>query len=100
MDTETQLSADLYAYFLLEGAGLNDEQKRLVVMCANNKYEATAFVRTLETNYFDLHVDLAPSELAAAEAEAAEHISTRLMLRMARRTRATRKTSMKSKRTK
>eukprot|EP00975_Prorocentrum_lima_P062471 12885839-Prorocentrum_lima.AAC.1 len=56
MDKGTQLSADLYAYFPLEGGGLNDEQKRLVVMCANNKYEATAFIRTLETNYFDLHI--------------------------------------------
>eukprot|EP00975_Prorocentrum_lima_P037577 7903472-Prorocentrum_lima.AAC.1 len=56
MDEETQLSADLYAYFLLEGAGLNNEKKRLGVMCANNKYEATALIRTLETNYFDLHL--------------------------------------------
>ncbi|CAK0848557.1 unnamed protein product, partial [Prorocentrum cordatum] len=56
LDTGTKLSDDLYAYFLLEGAMLTDDQKRLVTMVADNKYETKAFENTLKTNYHDLHL--------------------------------------------
>ena len=56
LDKGTRLSDDLYAYFLLEGALLTDDQKRLIIMCANNQYETVLFEKTLETNYHDLHL--------------------------------------------
>ncbi|CAK0841114.1 unnamed protein product [Prorocentrum cordatum] len=56
LDTGTKLSDDLYAHFLLEGAMLTDDQKRLVTMVADNKHETKAFENTLKTNYHDLHL--------------------------------------------
>ncbi len=35
LDTTTKLSDDLYAYFLLEGARLKDDQRKLVTMVAD-----------------------------------------------------------------
>ncbi|CAK0852123.1 unnamed protein product [Prorocentrum cordatum] len=63
LDTGTKLSDDLYAYFLLEGAMLTDDQKRLVTMVADNKYETKAFENTLKTNYHDLHLQEKTSRL-------------------------------------
>ncbi|CAK0789613.1 unnamed protein product [Prorocentrum cordatum] len=56
LDAGTKLSDDLYAHFLREGAMLTDNQKRLVTMVADNKYETKAFENTLKTNYHDLHL--------------------------------------------
>merc|ERR1712194_819668 len=55
LDESTQLSDDLYAYFLLEGARLSDDQQRLVCMVADNVYEARSFEKTLKTNFHGVH---------------------------------------------
>ena len=55
LDDNTQLSDDLYAYFLLEGARLSDDQQRLVCMVADNEYETRSFEKTLKTNFHDVH---------------------------------------------
>merc|ERR1712194_386903 len=55
LDESTQLGDDLYAYFLLEGARLSDDQQRLVCMVADNVYEARSFEKTLKTNFHDVH---------------------------------------------
>ena len=56
LDTTTKLSDDLYAYFLLGGARLKDDQRKLVTMVADNEFETKSFVRTLRTNFHDVHV--------------------------------------------
>ena len=56
LDKDTKLSDDLYAYFLLEGARLKDDQKKLVTMVADNEFETKSFIKTLRTNYHDVHV--------------------------------------------
>ncbi|CAK0817009.1 unnamed protein product [Prorocentrum cordatum] len=56
LDAGTKLSDDLYVYCLIEGAMLTDDQKRLVTMVADNKYETKAFDNTLKTNCHDLHL--------------------------------------------
>ena len=56
LDKDTRLSDDLYAYFMLEGAQLTDDQKRLVTMVADNRYETRSFENTLKTNYHDIHL--------------------------------------------
>ena len=53
---DTKFSDDLYAYFLLEGARLKDDQKKLVTMVADNEFETKSFIKTLRTNYHDVHV--------------------------------------------
>merc|ERR1712194_82486 len=55
LDRKTQLSDDLYAYFLLEGARLSEDQQRLVCMVADNEYETRSFEKTLKTNFHDIH---------------------------------------------
>ena len=56
LDKTTQLSDDLYAYFLLEGARLQDSQKKLVTLVADSEFDTTAFKKTLTTNFHDLHL--------------------------------------------
>ena len=56
LDKDTKLSDDLYAYFLLEGARLKDDQKKLVTMVADNEFETKSFIKTLRTNYHDVCV--------------------------------------------
>merc|ERR1712085_157485 len=55
LDRKMQLSDDLYAYFLLEGARLSEDQQRLVCMVADNEYGTRSFEKTLKTNFHDIH---------------------------------------------
>ena len=56
LDKDTKLSDDLYAYFLLEGSRLKDDQKKLVTMVADNEFETKSFIKTLRTNFHDTHI--------------------------------------------
>ena len=56
IDSSTALSDDLYAYFLLEGARLQDAQKKLVTLVADSEFDTQAFSKTLSTNFHDLHL--------------------------------------------
>ena len=56
LDSGTTISDDLYAYFLLEGARLKEDQKKLVTMVADNEFDTKAFVKTLRTSFHDVHV--------------------------------------------
>lgn len=57
LDKDTRLSDDLYAYFLLEGARLREDQKKLVTMVADNEFETRSFEKTLRTNFHDIHLN-------------------------------------------
>ena len=56
LDNNTRISDDLYAYFLLENARLQESQKKLVTLVADSEFETKAFVRCLTTNFHDLHL--------------------------------------------
>ena len=56
LDGSTKISDDLYAYFLLENARLQDSQKKLVTMIADSEFETKQFVKCLTTNFHDLHL--------------------------------------------
>ena len=56
LDDTTRLSDDLYAYFLLEGSRLKDEQRKMVTMIADNQFETKSFITTLNTNFHDVHL--------------------------------------------
>ena len=56
MDPNTQLSNDLYTYFLLEVSRRQDQQKKLGTLAEDREFDTQAFVKTLSTNFEDLHL--------------------------------------------
>ncbi len=56
IDATTKLNDDLYAYFLFEGTRLKDDQKKLAMMVADNEFGTKSYIKTLRTNYHDVHL--------------------------------------------
>ena len=54
-DGTTQLSEDLMAYFLLDGSGLTEDQKRSIVMNSGSEYKLEKFQHMLRVNFHDIH---------------------------------------------
>ncbi|CAK0892878.1 unnamed protein product [Prorocentrum cordatum] len=54
-DSATRLSDDLMAYFLLDGAGLSEDQKRRIVMNSGSECKLEAFQHALRVNLYDVH---------------------------------------------
>ena len=56
LDATTQLSDDLYAYFLLEGARLREDQRKMITLVADSEYDTKSFEKTLRTSFHDAHL--------------------------------------------
>ena len=51
-----QLSDDLYPYFLLEARDCKTIIEKLVTLVTDSEYDTKVFVKTLSTNFHDLHL--------------------------------------------
>jgi hypothetical protein len=55
LDEDTNMSDDLMAWFLLQGARLSEEQDRNIIIACNSKYEVAKLENILKVNFHDIH---------------------------------------------